>query len=112
MYVHISPRKNFFRNSIFTDLFAQFLMGLLFYNTIGWFRAVLLSCNTVWVYYDRIGEKNEALSHKVCIYNIAYYGAWFFVNLILIILRLFSLTYMVKSFRYLYKREIEKTKKR
>ena len=63
----------------------------------------------MWKFYERIEEQAQADS--ICKLNLIYYACWFGVNLLLIVLRMFSFTYMFKSYRYLHKREIEKMKK-
>jgi hypothetical protein len=110
MYIHVSPRKHFFRNSIILNIGAQGFIVTIMWNASAGFKAILNDCNNIWAYYEIIGQ--TALSDQMCRNAIVFYALWFVVSVIMIAVRGVGLWYMIKSYRYLLKREAEKLRKR
>lgn len=110
LYIHVSPKRIHFRSSIVLNVGAQVFMIANTYLAYTPFRAVLADCQLIWAYYDIIGQ--ESISHSLCKQTLIYYGLWLLVVVIMEVLRNYSLVYMIKSFRYLSKREAEKKRKK
>ena len=74
------------------------------------FYALMNDCNNIWAYYEIIGQ--TAMADSICKNAIIYYSMWYVVSVIMMSIRIIGLWYMIKSYRYLMKREAEKLRKR
>ena len=63
------------------------------------FQATNAACNLVNQYYTSIGEKAKISNLCNILYGI--YALWTIVDIMLIVLRAFSLLYMAKSYKFL-----------
>jgi C4-dicarboxylate-specific signal transduction histidine kinase len=112
LFIHVSPRQLYYRNSIFISGLCQ---GVLVYQMwLSWtcFRAVINACETVWTYYEvKTGDRKTALANQRCTDAHLYHGSWLVFNAVLLLLRFVSLLYLIKGLLYLLKREKERERR-
>ena len=69
------------------------------YLTLLKFQATRAACLLIGQYYEKIGT--EARVKNTCLYMYAIYAVWTLVDCVLIVLRVMSLVYMGKSYKFL-----------
>ena len=60
LFIHITPKRHFFRNSIVVNMGSQVFMGIMIYNAFLLFKTLLNDCNTIYEYYDILGTTARA----------------------------------------------------
>jgi uncharacterized membrane protein len=74
------------------------------------FRATLFACQNIFDYYTKINE--EAQAQTLCYAMFSIYAGWLAVNIMLTILRCMSLYYMLKSYRFLFRKREDKKRRK
>ena len=74
------------------------------------FRATYNVCETINAYYVKIGQEPKVRLRCILMYSI--YAVWTVVDLVLISLRITSLVYMGKSFRFLQRKAEDKKRRK
>eukprot|EP00347_Sterkiella_histriomuscorum_P010027 403338970 len=99
-----------FFNTVPSRTNQQLLCGMFTAQAFLCIIAITNDCYNIWNYYEKIGQVAKADS--ICRNVFIYYSLLIVVSVGMIAIRGFALLYMIKSYRYLLKREAEKQRKR
>ena len=91
------------------NAFVQISLFLLMYMKFQRFQATYAACELIKVYYLKIDSVSKV--QNICISMYLIYAVWTLVDLVLIILRVMSLVYMGKSWKFLKRKQADKKKR-
>lgn len=74
------------------------------------FQASYNVCLNIFEYYNMVGKEPRAQRH--CLILGGIYAAWLLVITLLTVLRCMSLVYMLKSYRFLYRKLQDKARRK
>ena len=100
LYIHVNHRIKYFYKSIQGMVGGQIYAFLLAANMLTRFAATGQACRVVNEYYEKIPNE-KAKANSVCIATQLVYYLWAGVCLATLLVRLASLSYLVRGYKFL-----------
>ena len=110
LYIHFGTKMKYFYKSIQFMLGGQVYMFILIIRMVTCFSATSAACRLVANYYNKTEQGSQ--SRTACVMNQIIYYVWAAVCLATIIIRIFALQYLVRSYKFLARKARDKEKRK
>ena len=110
LYIHLGTKMKYFYKSIQFMLGGQVYMFILIIRMLTCFSATSAACRLVATYYNKTDQGSQ--SRTICVMNQIIYYVWAAVCLATIIIRIFALQYLVRSYKFLARKARDKEKRK